>query len=81
MFDAFNKLLRSNGTLILLTMIVLPYVVYAIWPPTNTPKHFVSFTKQPKSMEEIMTYSPAAISDSPWDNEFHSSITPIKEGE
>jgi len=37
-------------------------------------------TTNTKTLEEIMTYSPAAISDPPWDNEFRSSITPTKEG-
>ena len=82
MFESFDKLLKSNGTLVLLGLVTVPYLIYLLY--TNSPpiKQIVSQnTVGTKSLEEIMTYSPAAISDPPWDNEFQSSITPIKEGE
>ena len=79
MFESLDKLLKSNGTLILLGIITVPYLIYT----NNDPiKQIVPHkTVGTKTLEEIMTYSPAAISDPPWDNEFHSLITPIKEGE
>ena len=82
MHDSLTKLLNSNGTLILIGMVTMPYLIYLLY--TNSPpiKQIVSQnTVGTRSLEEIMTYSPAAISDPPWDNEFQSSITPIKEGE
>ena len=79
MFEFLDKLLKSNGTLILLGIITVPYLIYT----NNDPiKQIVPHkTVGTKTLEEIMTYSPAVISEPPWDNEFHSSITPIKEGE
>ena len=79
MFESLDKLLKSNGTLILLGIITVPYLIYT----NNDPiKQIVPHkTVGTKTLEEIMTYSPAVISEPPWDNEFHSSITPIKEGE
>ena len=82
MHDSLTKLLNSNGTLILIGMVTMPYLIYLLY--TNSPliKQIVSQnTVGTRSLEEIMTYSPAAISDPPWDNEFQSSIMPIKEGE
>ena len=82
MHDSLTKLLNSNGTLILIGMVTMPYLIYLLY--TNSPpiKQVISHkTAGTKTLEEIMTYSPAAISDPPWDNEFQSSIMPIKEGE
>jgi len=82
MHDSLTKLLNSNGTLILIGMVTMPYLIYLLY--TNSPP-IIQIVSQntvgTRSLEEIMTYSPAAISDPPWDNEFQSSITPIKEGE
>ena len=82
MFESLDKLLKSNGTLILIGIVTVPYLAYLLYTNSNPIKQIVSHkTVGTKTLEEIMTYSPAAISDPPWDNEFHSSITPIKEGE
>jgi len=82
MNDSLTKLLNSNGTLILIGIVTVPYLAYLLYTNNNPIKQVISHkTAGTKSLEEIMTYSPAAISDPPWDNEFHSSITPIKEGE
>jgi hypothetical protein len=82
MNDSLTKLLNSNGTLILIGIVTVPYLTYLLYTNSNPIKQIVSQnTVATKSLEEIMTYSSAAISDPPWDNEFQSSITPIKEGE
>jgi len=82
MNDSLTKLLNSNGTLILIGMVTVPYLVYLLYTNSTPIKQVISHnTVGIKSLEEIMTYSPAAMSDPPWDNEFQSSITPIKEGE
>jgi len=82
MSDSLTKLLNSNGTLILIGIVTVPYLAYLLYTNSMPIKQIVSHnTVGTKSLEEIMTYSPAAISDPPWDNEFQSSITPIKEGE
>jgi hypothetical protein len=82
MNDSLTKLLNSNGTLILIGMVTVPYLVYLLYTNSTPIKKVISHnTVGTKSLEEIMTYSPAAMSDPPWDNEFQSSITPIKEGE
>lgn len=81
MNDSLTKLLNSNGTLILLAIILGPYIGYLAYTNNNPVKKVISkVTTNTKTLEEIMTYSPAAISDPPWDNEFRSSITPTKEG-
>ena len=82
MNDSLTKLLNSNGTLILIGIVTVPYLVYLLYTNSTPIKQVISHkTAGTKSLEEIMTYSPAAMSDPPWDNEFQSSITPIKEGE
>jgi hypothetical protein len=82
MNDSLTKLLNSNGTLILIGIVTVPYLVYLLYTNSTPIKQIVSHnTVGTKTLEEIMTYSPAAISDPPWDNEFRSSIIPIKEGE
>ena len=82
MNDSLTKLLNSNGTLILIGIVTVPYLAYLLYTNSMPIKQMVSHnTVGTKSLEEIMTYSPAAISDPPWDHEFRSAIIPIKEGE
>jgi len=82
MNDSLTKLLNSNGTLILIGIVTVPYFTYLLYTNSMPIKQMVSHnTAGTKTLEEIMAYSPAAISDLPWDNEFRSSIIPIKEGE
>jgi hypothetical protein len=82
MNDSLTKLLNSNGTLILIGIMAVPYLIYLLYTNSTPIKQVISHkTVGTKTLEEIMTYSPAAISDPPWDNEFRSSITTIKEGE
>jgi hypothetical protein len=82
MFKSLDKLLKSNGTLVLIGLATVPYLAYLLYTNSTPVKQIVSHnTAGTKSLEEIMTYSPAAIPTPPWDIEFQSSITPIKEGE
>ena len=82
MFESLDKLLKSNGTLVLIGLVTVPYLVYLLYTNSTPVKQLVSQnTVGTKSLEEIMTHSPASIPTPPWDNEFQSSITPIKEGE
>jgi hypothetical protein len=80
MSNSLTKLLNSNGTLILIGIILVPYLLYALFHSAPV-KKIIPHARPTKTLEEIMTYSPAAISDPPWDNEFHSSVIPIKESE
>ena len=82
MNDSLTKLLNSNGTLILIGIVTVPYLAYLLYTNNNPVKQVISYkTVGTKTLEEIIAYSPAAISDPPWDNEFRSAITPIREGE
>jgi hypothetical protein len=82
MFESLDKLLKSNRTLVLIGLVTVPYLAYLLYTNSMPVKQIVSQnTAGTKSLEEIMTYSPAAIPTPPWDNEFQSSITPNKEGE
>jgi|LakMenE18May11ns_1017448.scaffolds.fasta_scaffold8625986_2 hypothetical protein len=82
MFESLDKLLKSNGTLVLIGIVIVPYLTCLLYTNSKPIKQIVSHkTAGTKTLEEIMAYSPVAISTPPWDNEFQSSITPIKEGE
>jgi CBS domain-containing protein len=82
MNNSLTKLLNSNGTLILIGIVTIPYLTYLLYTNNNPVKKvIVHVTTSTKTLEEIMTYSPAAVSDQPWDTEFKSAIIPIKEGE
>lgn len=76
MFDAIDKLLRSNGTLILLGVIVTPYLIYASFSSASA-KKIIPHSKPTKTLEEIIQGTPTNIKDLPWDVDFKSSI--IKE--
>jgi hypothetical protein len=73
MFDAIDKLLRSNGTLILLGVIVTPYLIYALISSAPV-KKIIPHSKPTKTLEEIIQGTPTNIKDEPWDTEFKSSI-------
>jgi len=76
MFDAFGKLLRSNGTLVLLGVIIAPYLIYVVFQSVPV-KKIIPHSKPTKTLEEIIQGSPTTIEDLPWDADFKSSI--IKE--
>ena len=73
MFDAIDKLLRSNGTLILLGVIVTPYLIYALFSSAPV-KKIIPHSKPTKTLEEIIQETPTNIKDEPWDNNFKSAI-------
>jgi len=73
MFDAFDKLLRSNGTLILLGVIIIPYLVYSLVSSAPV-KKIIIHSKPTKTLEEIIQGAPTNIKDEPWDPDFKSSI-------
>ena len=74
MFDAFGKLLRSNGTLVLLGVIITPYLIYSLVSSTPV-KKIIPQDKPTKTLEEIIQGSPTDIRDEhPWDNDFKSAI-------
>ena len=76
MFDAFNKLLRSNGTLVLLGVIVTtPYLIYTLVSSTPV-KKIIPHGTPTKTLEEIIQGSPTNTRDEqPWDNDFKSAIS------
>ena len=75
MFDAFNKLLRSNGTLVLLGVIITPYLIYTLVSSAPV-KKIIPHSTPTKTLEEIIQGSPTNIKDEqPWDNDFKSAIS------
>ncbi len=75
MIHAFDKLLRSNGTLILLGVIIAPYLIYALVSSVPV-KKIIPHSTPTKTLEEIIQGSPTNIRDElPWDNDFKSAIT------
>jgi hypothetical protein len=78
MFDAFGKLLRSNGTLVLLGVIATPYLIYSLVSSVPV-KNIIPHNKPTKTLEEIIQGTPTNIKDEqPWDNDFKSNIEEIK---
>ena len=78
MIHAFDKLLRSNGTLILLGVIIAPYLIYALFSSVPV-KKIIPHSNPTKTLEEIIQGSPNNIRvEQPWDKDFKSSIEEIK---
>jgi len=74
MFDAFDKLLRSNGTLVLLGVIITPYLIYSLISSVPV-KKIIPHNTPTKTLEEIIQGSPTNIKDEqPWDKDFKSAI-------
>ena len=75
MIHAFGKLLRSNGTLILLGVIATPYLIYSLVSSVPA-KKIIPHNTPTKTLEEIIQGSPTNIKDDqPWDNDFKSAIS------
>ena len=75
MIHAFDKLLRSNGTLVLLGVIIAPYLIYALVSSVPV-KKIIPHNKPTKTLEEIIQGVPTNIKDDqPWDNDFKSAIS------
>ena len=75
MIHAFDKLLRSNGTLILLGVIIAPYLIYALVSSVPA-KKIIPQNTPTKTLEEIIQGVPTSIGDEqPWDNDFKSAIS------
>ena len=78
MIHAFDKLLRSNGTLVLLGVIIAPYLIYALVSSVPV-KKIIPHSNPTKTLEEIIQGSPTNIRvEQPWDKDFKSSIEEIK---
>jgi len=78
MFDAFGKLLRSNGTLVLLGVIATPYLIYSLVSSVPV-KKIIPHSTPTKTLEEIIQGVPTTIKDEqPWDNDFKSNIEETK---
>ena len=73
MFDAFGKLLRSNGTLVLLGVIATPYLIYSLVSSVPV-KKIVPHSTPTKTLEEIMHGPVPTTIDPAWDTDFKSSI-------
>ena len=75
MIHAFDKLLRSNGTLVLLGVIATPYLIYSLISSVPV-KKIIPHNTPTKTLEEIIQGTPTNIKDEqPWDNDFKSAIT------
>ena len=77
MFNAFGKLLRSNGTLVLLGVIITPYLIYSLVSSVPA-KKIIPQNTPTKTLEEIIQGVPTTIKDEPWDTDFKSNIEEIK---
>ena len=73
MFESFDKLLRSNGTLILLGVIIVPYLLYALFHSAPV-KKIIPQARPTKTLEEIIQGTPTNFKDEPWDTDFKSAI-------
>jgi hypothetical protein len=80
MFESLDKLLKSNGTLILLSVILVPYLLYALFH-SEPVKKIIPHARPTKTLEEIIQGTPTNVQEEPWDNKFQSVIIPIKEDE
>ncbi len=77
MFDAFSKLSRSNGTLVLLGVIIAPYLIYSLVSSTPV-KKIIPHSNPTKTLEEIIQGTPTNIKDEPLDTNFKSRIEAIE---
>ena len=77
MFDAFGKLLRSNGTLVLLGVIITPYLIYTLVSSAPVTK-ILPHSTPTKTLEEIIQGTPTNIKDEPLDTNFKSRIEAIE---
>jgi hypothetical protein len=77
MFDAFSKLSRSNGTLVLLGVIITPYLIYSLVSSTPV-KKIIPHSNPNKTLEEIIQGTPTNIKDEPLDTNFKSRIEAIE---
>jgi hypothetical protein len=73
MFESLDKLLKSNGTLILLGVILIPYLLYALFHSAPV-KKIIPHARPTKTLEEIIQGTPTDIKEEPWDKDFKSSI-------
>jgi hypothetical protein len=78
MSNSLTKLLNSNGTLILLSIILVPYLLYALFHSAPV-KKIIPHSKPTKTLEEIIQGSPINVQEEPWDKEYKSAIEPIAE--
>ena len=78
MFESFDKLLKSNGTLILLGVILVPYLLYVLFH-SEPVKKIIPHARPTKTIEEIIQGSPTNIQEEPWDKEWKSAIELIAE--
>jgi hypothetical protein len=76
MNNFLGKLLNSNGTLILLGIILVPYLGYALYH-SESGKKIIPHAKSIRTLEEIIQGTPTDFKDEPWDEDFRSSV--IKE--
>ena len=77
MFDAFSKLSISNGTLVLLGVIITPYLIYSLVSSTPV-KKIIPHSNPTKTLEEIIQGTPTNIKDEPLDTNFKSRIEAIE---
>jgi hypothetical protein len=73
MFESLDKLLKSNGTLILLGVILVPCLVYVLFH-LEPVKKIIPHARPTKTLEEIIQGTPTNFQEEPWDNDFKSSI-------
>jgi hypothetical protein len=78
MFESFDKLLKSNGTLILLGLVLVPYLLYALFHSAPV-KKIIPHSKPTKTLEEIIQGTPTDVKEESWDKDFKSAIEPIAE--
>lgn len=78
MFESLDKLLKSNRTLILLGIILVPYLLYALFR-SEPVKKIIPHARSTKTLEEIIQGTPTNVQEEPWDKEYKSAIEPIAE--
>jgi hypothetical protein len=77
MFNSLDKLLKSNGTLVLLGLIIVPYLLYAVFH-SEPVKKIIPHAQPTKTLEEIIQGTPTDVKEEPWSKDFKSSVEEAK---
>jgi len=78
MLSGFKKLITSNGTLVLLAIIAVPYLLYSLWNSAPA-QGWTKPTKGTKTIEEIINTPIPNIKADGFDPDFKSTITPLED--
>jgi len=76
MLSGLKKLITSNGTLVLLAIASVPYLLYSLWSSVPS-KEWHRPSNGTRTVEEMINTPQPYIPSEPWDKDFKSSIEPV----